>query len=255
VSQLVWDYAESGDVVDINSYVDVQVTGGIRPLSWKVRGKGFWTDPQHTKRDAVTVGGSLRIYTDEEACGTAAVYATDGCSGVSEYIKSIAGEWVIINKYNDPQSFPPPEEVPYQYTRSTGIGTLFGAVKGKYKYEGITHYYQGENETCPLTMSESPCEVCSMEFDDLIALITPPSNPEYISHSSVAQYFIDQTTDTADRYDWNCSPGGGDSRGIICQEEKLSNQGPGLDANRCIRSTFAYGLKNWEVWEWVCYET
>lgn len=99
VSQLLWDYENSGDVVGGGSSVEVCVTGGKRPLEVKVRGKGFYLDQAHTLRDGIVNGNCFKIYTTSDACGTAQVYVTDGCSSVGSSIRSTAGWWETV--YDD----------------------------------------------------------------------------------------------------------------------------------------------------------
>lgn len=96
VSQLEWDYDLSFEVISNNDHDEVFIKGGTgtRPLTWKVRGNGFYVDPKFTKRDLVTYDNSLDIYTTDDACGPCTIFVTDGCSSVSVVVRCTVGVWV-----------------------------------------------------------------------------------------------------------------------------------------------------------------
>ena len=98
VTNLVFDLEFCVETIARSSSGVVAVTGdsGKRPLSWKVRGKGFWFDADFTKRETSGMSDSTRIFTDSESCGSAAVYVTDGCSTASYFVKAAEGRWVEV---------------------------------------------------------------------------------------------------------------------------------------------------------------
>ena len=93
VEPLAWDYDNSATVVAPSSFCYVFVLGGKLPIDVKLRGAGFWLDENFTIRDGQLNSRTITIYTDEDACGTASIYVTDGCTSVSEELKSTVGKW------------------------------------------------------------------------------------------------------------------------------------------------------------------
>jgi hypothetical protein len=96
IEPITWDYDNSAVAITPGSSGIVFVKGGKGPYTWKVRGDGFYLDDKYTIRDGVTSTGQLRIYLDTGSCGPCSVYVADGCSSVSESVRSTAGEWVKV---------------------------------------------------------------------------------------------------------------------------------------------------------------
>lgn len=168
VPELVWDSENSVEVIDTNG--DVYITGGKLSIlkRWQVRGHGFYTDSAHTKKDAVTGGNRLRIYVSDEACGTAAVYVTDGCSSASGMVRSIMGQWVAID----------PATAPETDVNATAIVSLSSppalcsarsvvrieAVTGKYRYRQ-TYLWSYDTVSFHTSAYLSPCSCSSVSSD------------------------------------------------------------------------------------------
>lgn len=96
VEPMVWDASVSVEVLAPGTYGIVGVTGGAPPYTWSVRGMGFALNPQGTLRDGVTDTPYVQIYATASACGFAPITVSDGCSVVSEGVKSTVGEWIKI---------------------------------------------------------------------------------------------------------------------------------------------------------------
>lgn len=145
VPPIAWDYDQSADVVADNSSCLVFVTGGRPPYTWSVRGSGFYVDPARTQRDVVTDSPVIMIYT-ANACGSCAVYVTDGCSSVSEYLRSTVGRWVSIGNVCEEEwrsktadiNFGPSEYSGYDY-----IGFYIGNNKRVIQSVGIADANKG----------------------------------------------------------------------------------------------------------------
>lgn len=108
VSALVWDEAESVNVMSPDSSGVVVITGGRLPLSIKIRGVGFYLDASHKIKDGYSNSFSFRVFTNSDACGTALITVSDGCSEVVGDIKSTNGsysgtcyayDYIIYNEY------------------------------------------------------------------------------------------------------------------------------------------------------------
>lgn len=97
VEELAIDEEESADTVGPGSWCDIWVTGGILPITWQIRGNGFYVDSAHQQRDITVNSRKLRIFTDETACGTCVIYATDGCSSINWWVRCTEGQWVAID--------------------------------------------------------------------------------------------------------------------------------------------------------------
>lgn len=97
IEPLAWetDLVETTSVAPSSSVV-IFVTGGKLPLQISVGGKGFWLDADHNLRNGVVNSRAITIYTDEDACGSAQISVTDGCTSVTETILSTSGKWVYL---------------------------------------------------------------------------------------------------------------------------------------------------------------
>ncbi len=196
VSQLVWDTVNSAELVSPSSHADVFVESdtGIKPLSWRVRGEGFYTNSALTQRDAVTGSSGLRIYTNEDACGTCQIYVTDGCSSVNGVLRSTEGWWEPV-----PESqWPVPGAIDHYDTTLPLPGTIYRArvTEGQYRYTQLfdaiwnksafgTHY-SSYDEACAnknKTLAEIIAEALA-DFDSSV--------PMYISNDIFEQGYLAQ---------------------------------------------------------------
>ena len=98
VEPMVWDAANSVEVLADHTDGWVFVTGGTRPYHWSIRGQGFTFDGWNM-RDAITDVPYIRVYAGQFACGTAPIEVTDGCSVVKSSIRSANGQWVDCRLY------------------------------------------------------------------------------------------------------------------------------------------------------------
>lgn len=94
VDPIVWDDDNSAEIIADNSYGYVSVTGGGPLLTWTIRGNGFgiWGN----KRTYTTTSRNISVST-EDACGTAIITVTDGCSSVIGYVRSTDGNWTVVS--------------------------------------------------------------------------------------------------------------------------------------------------------------
>jgi hypothetical protein len=91
VEPLAWDWDEAAEVVAANGTATVGVTGGGRfPYTWIIMGEGFWLGSG--KKRLVTSGPTVTVY-GVNACGSANIYVSDGCSQTRGEIRSTAGRW------------------------------------------------------------------------------------------------------------------------------------------------------------------
>ncbi len=168
---IAWDYDNSAEVVADGSSCLVFVTGGVPPYTWSVRGTGFYVDSLRTQRDVVTVSSVLRIYT-ADSCGSCAVYVTDGCSSVSEYLRSTVGRWVEC------PGEPCPEGRFRDEVQRAGDYATLTWYRGKTKvqqhwYGGGASIYHGDCD------GASPGCVWPVEVDDISSVVGPETDGLY----------------------------------------------------------------------------
>jgi hypothetical protein len=98
VDPLSWNTVISAQAIDRSSSAWVAVKGSSSNLEkdWTIYGNGFWLDPYHTKKQRTTTSSIILIYTDNKACGSAVISATDGCSTASGIVKCTYGIWRLI---------------------------------------------------------------------------------------------------------------------------------------------------------------
>lgn len=90
----IWWDGDSASIIAPSDEGTIIIGGGDgRPLTVKVRGNGFYLDEARTIRDAV-VDTPFSIFTGDGACGSAAVYVTDGCSNTGGTVMCTNGVWV-----------------------------------------------------------------------------------------------------------------------------------------------------------------
>lgn len=92
VPPIVWDTENSATTIADNSYGWCAVSGGRPPFLVSVRGSGFFANDKRTVREVVIPGWTFHIFTGD-ACGTAIVTVSDGCSTVQHAVFSTNGSW------------------------------------------------------------------------------------------------------------------------------------------------------------------
>jgi len=98
VEPMVWDSANSVEVLADLTDGWVFVTGGTKPYHWSIRGQGMTFDGWNL-RDAITDAPCIRVYAGEYACGWSPIEVTDGCSTVLGGVRSTNGAWVELGQY------------------------------------------------------------------------------------------------------------------------------------------------------------
>ena len=93
---IVWDSENSVEVLAPNTAGFVQVVGGAPPYHWSVRGQGFALNQQGNLRDGFSDSPRVWIYALHNACGFAPIEVTDGCSVISDGIRSTVGSWLNL---------------------------------------------------------------------------------------------------------------------------------------------------------------
>ena len=93
VEPMAWDTETSVEVLAPGTSGIVGVIGGSGTYHWSVRGNDFWLDSAHTLRDGMTDTGYTRIYAGANACGTAPITVSDGCSVIIDDVRSTEGRW------------------------------------------------------------------------------------------------------------------------------------------------------------------
>lgn len=93
VAALVWDDANSADLIANGSSERVQVTGGRAPYTWTISGQGFWLP--NAKKEMATMTPYIDISANA-ACGTCIVLVDDGCTTVSGSVRSPNGKFAGV---------------------------------------------------------------------------------------------------------------------------------------------------------------
>ncbi|MDY0013890.1 MAG: hypothetical protein RBS40_13475 [Rhodocyclaceae bacterium] len=99
VEPLAPDVSINPEVVAPSTTVTVGVLGGGKyPYQWLVLGEGFWFNGP-SKR--ITTGGpTVHLVADSDACGTATISVTDGCSTTQFEIRCTQGRWILKGSVN-----------------------------------------------------------------------------------------------------------------------------------------------------------
>lgn len=158
VSPIVWDDENSVEVMSPDSYGGVVVTGGKSPYTWSIRGKGFAFSDDGTIRDAVTEGSTITVFALSDACGSANIYVTDGCSSAGGAIRSTDGQWVAQPSPGDNCPSISGEVV---YDAQHGTWTV---ISGAYKF------IQSSSLTYA-SLTEQDCDLCTPVQDQTISCI------------------------------------------------------------------------------------
>ncbi|MBA7492390.1 hypothetical protein ES702_02940 [subsurface metagenome] len=99
ISLIEYDPANP-ETIGPSGQVDLSVLEGSGPFTWLVSGTGFWFDAAYTLKEIHTPDRSATLYADHTACGAALLTITDNCGNVvTAYLRSTAGEWVIIHGF------------------------------------------------------------------------------------------------------------------------------------------------------------
>lgn len=92
VAPLAWDSSISPEVMSPGGTAMVAVTGGGRyPYVWTVSGQGF--SFPGGRRTWTTTGPEMTLQAGPDACGTAAIIVTDGCSSIQGHVRATTGQW------------------------------------------------------------------------------------------------------------------------------------------------------------------
>jgi hypothetical protein len=128
VEPMAWDTATSVEILAPNTSGIVGVTGGVPPYHWSVRGQGFALNQQGNLRDGFTNTPYVWIYALHNACGSAPIEVTDGCSVVNDGVRCTIGRWVEL-------PYPVKLGIPgYHSGKSPTYGTYYmEAIAGRYK--------------------------------------------------------------------------------------------------------------------------
>lgn len=99
VDPLEWDESTSATVIEPGDVALVAITGGGKyAYTWTVEGSGFHFGGG-VKRVRNHPGREITIFTDETACGAAAIEVTDGCTTTFGEVRCTLGQWVADNSY------------------------------------------------------------------------------------------------------------------------------------------------------------
>ena len=136
VDPLVWDTDTSPETMPPSTRVLVAVLGGGRfPVTWTVRGRGFWLDPAHTTR-SVIAGSQVWLYADADACGCCDITATDGCTLVQGVVRCTVGRWQVLGDFFPIYAYKPDEHGFFRQPASGYSGRITGSgdqVDGRYR--------------------------------------------------------------------------------------------------------------------------
>jgi hypothetical protein len=92
-----WDYDTSVETIGLNSSGLVSISGGVDPFTWSISGQGFWLNSEHTTTGLETSGGTILIYTDENACGAATITAKTCEKNIVGHVRCTTGHWEEIS--------------------------------------------------------------------------------------------------------------------------------------------------------------
>lgn len=162
ISDLLWNYDSSAEVVGQGSKCTVYVTGGKLPITVKVRGSGFYLDARHTIRDATLETRIITLHTNDDACGTCQVYVTDGCSSVNGAVRCTVGAWELIGDSD------------ICYARGEGVYTYLGGwyhswdiIAGQYRTVLVLKKGDSNSGEDIITgIPEKDCDLCPSAFQE-----------------------------------------------------------------------------------------
>lgn len=91
----------NSQTIDPNTQEDVEVIGGVLPLSWVIEGTDFTLDdPDAEGRENIIIAAG-------GACGSVKVIVTDFCEQELEcFMRCSAGAWSLKGEFNDQCIFP-----------------------------------------------------------------------------------------------------------------------------------------------------
>ncbi len=78
-----------------NSPTPISISGGKAPFTWIVTGNNFYLDSTGKAKKVESASSNATIYA-VNACGTATVTVTDGCSTVNGQVASTNGVWTRV---------------------------------------------------------------------------------------------------------------------------------------------------------------
>lgn len=160
IEELAFDAENSVDVIADNSYGIVTVTGGKLPLNVSVRGSGFWLDAAGTFRDGTVAGRTFAIHT-KDACGSAEVTVSDGCSVVEKIIMTTEGQWVSVPLSEIPESFRNVTSEPFDNFQ--GSSQYLIGKQGQYR---VKQYWSWGMQNNVSIINTDPCFPGTVECSD-----------------------------------------------------------------------------------------
>lgn len=121
VADLEYDETNSVEVLAPNSFGRVYVNGGRTPIIWTVYGTGIHFS---NGKNQIVGDQGVRVFTDENFCGTARIKAYDECSTAWGYIRATVGQWNLIGSFEPTEEYDPASHGYFQYPWSGyGCGT------------------------------------------------------------------------------------------------------------------------------------
>ena len=158
VPPISWDEENSAEVIDGTGEVFILGSTAETVKEWKVRGDGFYVDAGLSKRDISTKNDSIVIYQKPDACGTATIYVTDGCSSATGFVRSPNGSWqsVPLDQVEDrdvtADSYVSLVRSPTYCSARSSV--RLQAYNGKYLYQQT---YLWTHESGPIDVDNSSC--------------------------------------------------------------------------------------------------
>lgn len=251
VAPLEWDHESSVEVIAPSSNGMVYVLNGKRPVTWSVRGRGFFTNSARTQREATTTVGNLRIYTDSTACGVGYVTADDGCSTVQWQVRATQGTWVFVKEVSgyalqsDGEWF---ISGAAETTDTSGGVVVSTLTSGKYKLEETIAQVGAGGSCHPINNPDTYCDCVDALFTNAMANpannLGPRARDRKISNDvhtldcfnlETCTFTSFGTPPTCTTYCWPCHP------------DMLISYGGGGNYNELCEF-----VSRRKLWEWTC---
>jgi len=202
VDPLQWDDVNSDEEVVVSGVVAVTV--GKAPYTWKIQGSGFYFDSSYQVTEFETDAQLVNIYATPEACGSATISVSDGCSTASGAVRATVGEWKLVEANAT--------ECKISGGYDEGRGDRL--TKGKYMLIQNTFITGGNGldpspgELCPTVILPRQQHACLFPFygnEDILQEVIPDYAYWVVSAQGVP-YFVWCFGHNKNLYEWKCPP-------------------------------------------------
>ncbi|CAB1056752.1 hypothetical protein D1BOALGB6SA_1491 [Olavius sp. associated proteobacterium Delta 1] len=160
-NKLEWDYASlpaSDEQLPANGSLDVYVTGGKGPYTWKVTDPGYSFGSVGGPKETTSSNTSIALFADGSACGSVMVTVKDSCghSETTGYVRGPGG-WVeqTLDETDPAKNCP----IPGPLTSTSGPSNKI-RVQGMWKVMAERHSYGLNVGQCEDIGDDSCADTC-----------------------------------------------------------------------------------------------